>query len=230
MEAEGRGGGTDAEKAARTQRRGQAPATAGRPPGVSDDRCPAPSTKWRFKVPGGACARPPPPAPPVGPFETRRAGPAPPRRGRWPRGPAGGPWSLGPPQRRSRRARSARTPARRRAPRPPSPVGCPSWRPLPAGKGVTVPRGGVSSEPCAGVAPRFEGEDPHREVDEGGLVTEICLNTLEVTACSSNTDDTGFTGVVGRTILPLAQLNGLKAGACPSGKSLAEHVSKLHPL
>lgn len=29
---------------------------------------------------------------------------------------------------------------------------------------------------------------------------------------------------------PVSGGNGLKAGACPHGKSLAEHVSKLHPL
>lgn len=29
---------------------------------------------------------------------------------------------------------------------------------------------------------------------------------------------------------PVSGRNGLKAGACPCGKSLAEHVSKLHPL
>lgn len=33
----------------------------------------------------------------------------------------------------------------------------------------------------------------------------LLIGTLEVTACSSNTDDIGFTSVVGRTVLPLAQ-------------------------
>lgn len=91
----------------------------------------------------------------------------------------------------------------------------------------------------------------------------LLIDTLEVTASSSNREVIGFTSVAGRTLLPLAQLcgvhhhcrvaehsktcsptwdsscahavsvssrNRLKAGECPYGKSLAEHVSKLHPL
>lgn len=37
----------------------------------------------------------------------------------------------------------------------------------------------------------------------------ILIGTSEVTACSSNTENIGFTSVVGRTILPLAQLHTL---------------------
>lgn len=92
------------------------------------------------------------------------------------------------------------------------------------------------------------------------LISALCIDfllllvdTLEVIASSSNREVTGFTSVVGRTLLPLAQLyslpslqsgwiqlvclccllsskNRLKAGECPCRKSLAEYVSKLHPL
>lgn len=81
----------------------------------------------------------------------------------------------------------------------------------------------------------------------------LLIDILEVTASSSNREVIGFTSVVGRTLLPLAQLYGLpslqsgwiqlmclcfplssrnrlKAGECPCRKSLAEYVSKLHPL
>ncbi|XP_056338036.1 synaptophysin-like protein 1 [Oenanthe melanoleuca] len=69
MEAAGRGGGAAAEKAERRQSGRSAEGRLRPPPGASRDRCPAPSTKWRFKVPGGACAHPPR-EPPVGPLNT----------------------------------------------------------------------------------------------------------------------------------------------------------------